>query len=210
MNDLAIRPPRLTALGLKWTEDFRRGVLGVEKNQGVINGAVEIDGRWARFTEQSSKHIDYPPLIIDGVTQFTIGCWIRDYETTVFNANFFGHSKDQFSEEMTIGATGAGALRARVNSNNVTDTSGINLAGEHLVVFQNHVAVAAKFYIDGEEVSSHSGEAAISLISGSKLVVGSTGGGQWPMKGRVADPFIILNTLTADEHRELYARSLYH
>ena len=71
---MTTRPPKTSALGMAWTEDFKRGYTGIAKGGGIITGAVPIVGEWSTF--DSTNMITYPSLRISSAA-LSVGCWCR-------------------------------------------------------------------------------------------------------------------------------------
>lgn len=77
---LAIRPAATSVLGVKWSEEFSRGRVGVRKNQGTIyetaDDKIQFLGPIARFPGTDLVKIEYPR--VNCTTAFTASAWLQN------------------------------------------------------------------------------------------------------------------------------------
>jgi len=217
---MAIRPPRRSALGVTWCEDFRRGRLGVRKNQGVIYQSavrfVNIEGKWARFPADTAARIEYPTVRTTGVTAITFGCWIRDVQSagwctpmcqaTAINAAREFHFLANPGTDTIRFAVGVSGTE-RYASDTITDW-----ASKHMLVTTWQTGDSIRSYIDGQPGATAGPYAGSVTDSGWNLTFGGlVGGGGYTLDGQVADPFVLMGrAMSAAEIQDLYRRSTFH
>jgi len=210
---LALRPPRTSALGVSWSESFRRGRLGVRKNQGTINGVVPIVGAAARFDGNTANYISYPHLTTRGVTGITVGARVKDaaallqcvvgqIRSTAWPANV------EFQLYINANGTWGFTIHNGAGSQ-ARGTTGV-LTGDDLIIGTWTSGGPISMYQNGELDPNSGGVYAGSLNDAvQELTVGRRAIAELPADCDIEDPFVEFRCWSATEIRNYFRRSSF-
>jgi len=218
---MAIRSPRQSAMGVRWTEDFRRGRDGVRRNQGdiaeVAPDYIGFEGKWVRFTEGNSR-ILYPRLNLLGVAAITFGARFEKFVSTGTNQYAFCQGNAAawptgvgfimvFSPHTTridCGVQIAGAYK------NAAVTTWTEWTDEFSVVCTWESGDYVRLYGNGEQIKESNLTAGVLVDAGNNVSIGGDDNLSNDAEGSVADPFVDLGRAwTADEILAWHNRSLF-
>lgn len=220
---LILQPPCLTALGLRWCEDFRRGPVGVAKNRGSIHGTVpnivDLEGRWAKFPGLDSAYIEYPYVVQTPSDSITVSILLRNVVTTGTDQLIIGKADGagfpanvEWFMYLNVGNNwlsfgcniNAGWRAADYNSftgwNETFRLTGTWKSGDNVRLYLNENQIS-------QSSSTHTGtmnKVDNPLILGRRVDAGT------PFKGEMADPSIYNRALSQPEIEELINQSLFH
>jgi hypothetical protein len=199
-----------------WCEDFRRGRLGIAKNQGQINGVVPLEGRWVVFEGDSANYIEYPPILTPGSTELTIGCWVKDLVDTGTNAVFLSqyHSGAAPNRSLSLEYDGT-QLRfvAHLNGavNSATGIVADLLTTKHFIVGRWSSGNSMDLLVDGGLEFSSGAIPGAMTGSIQPLRIGDWVSANRPLHGKISEPFILLGrSMSEEEIRYLFRRSTFH
>jgi len=196
---LAIRPPRRSALGVTWCEDFRRGRLGVRKNQGTIMqtppSVVGFDGKWASFPGDADVLIQYPQLRTAGRTAFTAACRTRgvtivDHQALICMYGAVGGDVFLFD----LGSNSKPALHIAISGvTRWVEGAVTDWTVEHDVLVTWSTGDYIRMYVDGllSDVSGAAYAGAMDEVA-QPLRLGVRNSDDYPLDGDMADPLVDL------------------
>lgn len=197
------KPPRTSALGAMWSEDFGRGIAGINKNGGTIAGTVSTD-RNGWISMAGASQITYPAQRFGGLTEISFGSWVKDtsgagYQTIVMSADwvtsgFVLHTpNDWVSINMRINISGTQRLVSIAFPGGRVHLVCTWKSGEGIRGYANGVEIGIS--------AAYAGVVSQSVIN--SVMVGSSSGFQY-LTGKIKDPFFVGRQLSAAEVLDLY------